>query len=423
MAYNKILFIFHVVCMFCFSSCSSYPEEVEKALSVLGNNRAELVRVLEHYRSNDRLKFKAACFLISNMPYHKSGYNIELPKSYFTYFKMVDSMGTLIPDANHNDSLTKVLGQQYASLAFPHDKVNTLDDIQRFTAEFLIENIDDAFYEWQHSPLLKSISFDDFKEWILPYRTVDEDFVGNKPMLRSIIYDKLFTGNAGTIYEVIENYKKYVRWQKEMNRQVISDKHIGPFDLFIPAFKMDCSNLAVYTCNYFRACGIPTVYEFTPQWPDKDSRHYWCASPDSTDVLQPYTPPYNNLLEDWPLDLKYVGKVYQRTFAAMKDSPYFLKNEDEMLPSVFDVPTIKDVTDRYHQCTEITIPMHVNTSNRLAYLSFSILRKNCLLWHGVKLVVGNIALLLRRFHLICFFSILYSRRWTNCSFRKAIYIA
>lgn len=52
-------------------------------------------------------------------------------------------------------------------------------------------------------------------EWILPYRTVDEDFVGNKPMLRSIIYDKLFTGNAGTIYEVIENYKKYVRWQKE----------------------------------------------------------------------------------------------------------------------------------------------------------------------------------------------------------------
>lgn len=365
MAYNKILFIFHVVCMFCFSSCSSYPEEVEKALSVLGNNRAELVRVLEHYRSNDRLKFKAACFLISNMPYHKSGYNIELPKSYFTYFKMVDSMGTLIPDANHNDSLTKVLGQQYASLAFPHDKVNTLDDIQRFTAEFLIENIDDAFYEWQHSPLLKSISFDDFKEWILPYRTVDEDFVGNKPMLRSIIYDKLFTGNAGTIYEVIENYKKYVRWQKEMNRQVISDKHIGPFDLFIPAFKMDCSNLAVYTCNYFRACGIPTVYEFTPQWPDKDSRHYWCASPDSIDVLQPYTPPYNNLLEDWPLDLKYVGKVYQRTFAAMKDSPYFLKNEDEMLPSVFDVPTIKDVTDRYHQCTEITIPMHVNTSNSL----------------------------------------------------------
>ena len=62
--------------------------------------------------------------------------------------------------------------------------------------------------------------------------------------------------------------------------------------------------------------------------------------------------------------------MYQRTFAAMKDSPYFLKNEDEMLPSVFDVPTIKDVTDRYHQCTEITIPMHVNTSNRLAYLSF-----------------------------------------------------
>ena len=41
-----------------------------------------------------------------------------------------------------------------------------------------------------------------------------------------------------------------------------------------------------------------------------------------------------------------------------------------MLPSVFDTPTIKDVTERYHTCIEITLPMNIHTSNNLAYLSF-----------------------------------------------------
>ena len=367
---NRVLFIFNAVCIFFFLSCSSYPKEVEEALSMSGNNRKELIRVLEYYNTNDRLKFKAACFLISNMPYHRSRYSLELPGSYLQYFKMVDSIGHVIPDANHNDSLTRALSRQYALLSLPTGKVNQVNDVQQITAEFLIENIDEAFYEWQNSPLFKDIPFDDFKEWILPYRTVDESFVGNKPMLKSVIHDKLLVSNTGNIYAAIENYKKYVGWQKEMNKYVTSEEHIGPFDLFIPAFKMDCNNLAARTCNYFRACGIPTVYEFTPQWPDKDSSHYWCASPDSAGILCPYTPPYNNLWEDWPLDLKYTGKVYQRTFGVMKDSPYFLKNETEMLPSVFDTPTIKDVTERYHTCIEITLPMNIHTSNNLAYLSF-----------------------------------------------------
>lgn len=81
---------------------------------------------------------------------------------------------------------------------------------------------------------------------------------------------------------------------------------------------MDCHNLAAITCNIFRACGIPVVYEFTPQWTDKDSRHYWCSSPDSTLTFHPYTPPYNNLGEDWELSLKYASKVYRMTFGAQK---------------------------------------------------------------------------------------------------------
>ncbi|WP_143813381.1 hypothetical protein [Parabacteroides provencensis] len=44
---------------------------MKRALSIAGDNRAELEKVLEHYKQ-DTLKLKAACFLIQNMPSHFS---------------------------------------------------------------------------------------------------------------------------------------------------------------------------------------------------------------------------------------------------------------------------------------------------------------------------------------------------------------
>lgn len=193
------ILILMVVCALCFFACSPYPHEVEYALSVSGNNKVELIKVLEHYKNGDQLKFKAACFLISNMPYHKSKLNLELSEKYFKYFKKVDSIGHIIPDANHNDSQIMALSQQFALLPPPHESVNLVDDVRLLTAEFLIENIEEAFYQWRHSPLLKNVSFEEFKEWILPYRTIDESLAGNKLMLKSIIYEKLSVDSANNI--------------------------------------------------------------------------------------------------------------------------------------------------------------------------------------------------------------------------------
>lgn len=354
---------------FIFNSCYTYTDEVDQALKLSGNNKEELIKVLEHYKDSDELKFEAACFLIANMPYHKSSIQQELPVDYWDYFKAIDSICYVNSKAVKNDSLKHYLGRVYDSIP-PPAEIQCQPDIQRLSADYLINNIEAAFYEWHHSPLLKWISFDDFKEWILPYRTVDESLMGNKQVLNSIIYKRLAEEGMNDIRKPIKCYQKYVRLQKTMNTYITSSHHVGLFDPFIPAFKMDCHNLAARTCNYFRACGIPVVYEFTPQWPDKDSKHYWCASPDSDHILQPYTPPYNNLREDWDSNLKYVGKVYQRTFSTVKEAPYFLKSKGEIVPSYMDVATIKDVTERYHVCGTVTLPISFKLQNSLAYLSF-----------------------------------------------------
>ena len=53
---------------------------LEFALRVAKNNRRELEKVLCYYQKNlaDSLKYKAACFLIENMPYYSYTYGEEL---------------------------------------------------------------------------------------------------------------------------------------------------------------------------------------------------------------------------------------------------------------------------------------------------------------------------------------------------------
>ena len=43
-------------------------------------------------------------------------------------------------------------------------------DAHIITAEYLIDNIDCAFDNWQKRPWNRSLSFEDFCEYLLPYR-------------------------------------------------------------------------------------------------------------------------------------------------------------------------------------------------------------------------------------------------------------
>ena len=72
----RIVFVLVIVFLLC--NCTSYSPELTEALVLSGENRKELLHVLEHYEHDeDTLKYKAACFLIENMRWHKSYKKIE----------------------------------------------------------------------------------------------------------------------------------------------------------------------------------------------------------------------------------------------------------------------------------------------------------------------------------------------------------
>ena len=89
-----------IICLFViiggslFYSCSQEKKKetaivlpLEAALSQAGENRVELEKVLHRYQSNpsDSLKYRAACFLIENMPSY-TYYKGKLLEQYLTFF-------------------------------------------------------------------------------------------------------------------------------------------------------------------------------------------------------------------------------------------------------------------------------------------------------------------------------------------------
>ena len=180
----KIMYAFITLFLFIVSSCKETNQRLEYALDFAGSNRVELEKVLDYYKG-DSLKLKASYFLIENMP------------RYFSYTgHVLDSIKAIKASVDENGKL-------------PDDKVNPLKgfdyshlpkiyDAHVITADYLIENIDLAFEEWEKRPWNNYVSFDEFCELILPYRIDNEPLENWRRIYRetfSFLLDSVYTGS------------------------------------------------------------------------------------------------------------------------------------------------------------------------------------------------------------------------------------
>lgn len=139
---------------------------LEQVLELAGKNRPELEKVLDHYK-HEPLKLKAAKFLIENM----DSYSFVTSPELDDYYKTMDSIFAI----NGNDDLTREQDSLLTQLNKPNSfSFKSIPDLQYVSADFLIDNIDRAFEAWK-SPFAKDLSFDDFCEYLLPYKVGSTD--------------------------------------------------------------------------------------------------------------------------------------------------------------------------------------------------------------------------------------------------------
>ncbi|PKK84008.1 MAG: hypothetical protein CVT49_06165 [candidate division Zixibacteria bacterium HGW-Zixibacteria-1] len=328
-----------------------YPDDVAAVLDSAGNNRGELEKVLMYYHDGaDTLKYDAACYLIGNMQGH----------CYATY---------ALKDSLENEYELNVLAYpDFESLLVDFDSMQTrygaLDfgrkdliyDVDSITADFLINQIDYAFRAWRERPWAKALTYDQFREYVLPYRGSDEPleewrqyFWDKYNGIDSIMYDPNDPIEAASIINdsVMSWFKFDRRYYLHPTDQGLSemlDTKMGRCE--------DMTNLTIYA---MRANGLAVTSDYTPYWANAGNNHAWNAIVDAEGKVVPFMGAESN---PGRYALQYKpAKVYRKMFGLQKDNLIFRERKQEKVPGWLAGKSYIDVTAAYIDVCDVLLPL------------------------------------------------------------------
>jgi len=164
-------------------------------------------------------------------------------------------------------------------------------------------------------------------------------------------------------------------WDWENNDVELPD--LGFYNIFFwNNSKLTCAHHLAIEGQILRSVGIPVIEIYTPKWRTNNLGHSWCGL--LTDkAIVPFSPIYQN-----PGSIKIehgfdkASKFYMKTFAVNTNTPYFLKNEGELIPNEFNSPCINDVTDLLVNTHDIKMDIsEAPKNNNLCYFCLFIYRK------------------------------------------------
>ncbi len=346
-------------------SCHKEPTELEKALLFSGDNRANLEYVLDYYSKHpeDSLKLKAAEYLISNMPGHYSYYGSSLE----AYRNDVDSSSVLksLPWSIRNIFYLYPYQNVYAL-----KNVKRIEDAKCITASYLISNIDRAFECWRY-PWARHLSFEDFCEYLLPYR------IGNEPLSNwRDSLEGVYSSVLQKMQSIDELFESPYQACLQLNDRLIEEMNQARTDSVCfthpligtkRVIGMKCLEYVPTAVLVMRSLGIPVSLEMIEQWSSRSGRHYWNSVYHFTGLRYPFTG-FDSRPRGLNQDYK-MNKIYRRTYAVDKQSLIY-RHPDEPVPGFFEDRFLKDVTREYMTCYDITVDLkHLPEEKReYAYL-------------------------------------------------------
>lgn len=332
-------------------SCRERPD-LHLALQLAGDNKVELEKVLNHYK-NDSLKYKAACFLIENMPGHYS-YADDRINSYYSEVDTVLTSKTLSPDEK-----MKIVEQ--IAMKYPRLNTKVIEDLQIIKADFLICNIDRAFKDWKEQRMLRHVTFDQFCEFMLPYKVEELQQLDHwKDSLRGKYSTRYRTESVPSRFQ-FSVYNASNSINAEVSANFPQNHQMGNYYRFLSASTIDkmpfgqCEEYAVLATAVLRSEGIPVVREDLVQWGNKPAGHSWYSMLNSDGNILPFywgllVSPGASFYIDEP-----VPKVYRYTYAR-NERPFNYLNNCKKVPlyvSIFK----KDITAEYIAVSNLSIPI------------------------------------------------------------------
>jgi len=335
--------------LLCGISVACDQASIDSVLSSAGDNRVQLERVLEHYTQlGDTLKLRAARFLIANM---------EEP-SYVTYY-MHDSTGIEVP-------FDVLAFPDYAVLTTAVDsieKARGTTDFSRYepvydrltiTADFLIAQIEYAFRAWREKPWAKDMPWEDFRDYVLPYRG------SNEPLEP---WREYFWERYRYLDSAMTNPNDPIEAASLINSDIMKYFGFDPRFYFHPTDQGlsemltnrlgRCEDMTNITTYAFRANGIGITSDYTPYWANCGNNHVWNAVVTADRRVIPFMGAEANPGQ-YSLANK-VAKVYRKMFSEQEDCLALQTHKQDSLPRWLAGRNYRDVTADYVPVCDVTI--------------------------------------------------------------------
>lgn len=312
-------FLFPVIFIYLLVSCDSLEHQAWEVAESESTNQTEIIKFLNHYKQNgNRDKYHAACFLVANMPNKYS------------------------------------FGEGY---------MNKIYDLSIINADSLILSLDYSFALRDTSEYLHHYSFDDFLEYILPYRIACEpaEYYWNRDIPRWVDVNSTDSCDILTLAKRI-NRKIKINTMPE----VWGNPQMG-YTATISGRFGKCDDRAILATMAMRSLGIPAAFEFIPNWGSNNNGHSFCGvilANDSVCVFQDVNDDGENLL----LSQK-APKIYRQMFSTQNSLLVYKNRDTEPIPPLFQDCNLRDVT-KLHNIgqQDVKIPLRTETSNKIAYL-------------------------------------------------------
>ncbi len=336
--------------VFLVSSCVRKDANLRYALDAAGENRSELETVLEHYKDNPE-KLDAARFLIENMPAHFSYAGNEILKYYDVALKILKS--DLSPVAQRDTLLTISIRD------FPTIEDSIISDIKVITSDFLIHSIDQAFKWWKENEWSSHVTFDEFKEWILPYKTVEyQQLDGWRDTLTTFFSEKLLSLQPDD-----EGYGTAYRALDAVRNEIISK--VKPYGVYTgtgyPLLSAStlprqtygsCANYVCLGVSTYRSMGIPAMIDYTPCWGRYRAGHSWYTLLSDQGKEMPSEWDITSVPGNGFFQYERIPKVFRNTYAVNPERLIYRRKAKFRYP--FNLCEV-DVTDHYMEAVDIDV--------------------------------------------------------------------
>ena len=326
---------------------TKYPFAVETVLQKAKSNRVELEKALNYfYKSKDSLKIKAINFLVSNMDIHFSA----------NYY-WADSLGKKIAynELDFPDFDSSIRAFDALKLITPkiHPVPKNYKDIDSIKGEYLIQNTEMAFDDWKQ-PYAKELCFDDFCEYLLPYRISVEPLQNWRHLYKEHFKYLADSVNGKNIKNAISTQSNDCNqwftctYNTEQRKDPLP--RLGALQL-LHRKKGACEDLAGLGVFESRALGIPATEEIIPYWATSMDSHFFNVA-----IHNPKDVPFELLSKETTdsfLLPREPGKVFRLTYSKQNEvlATHILTTD---IPNgILRTLNYKDVTSKYWETQDV----------------------------------------------------------------------